>query len=198
MITPEAEHKKYQRMWTEVAGYRSNSPGEGLVKKFLAVADWEDGDSLVDLGCGPGRASLLLQDNGLRVTMLDIAGEALDKSVKVRAGILGMVFIEQNLWDVYLSIHGRFDWLYCCDVLEHIPTEHVDATLNNMRAMTGKGAFLQIALWDDSFGNKIGETLHLTVKPIPWWREKIESRWNIKLCELSDDHRLIVLTGSPK
>lgn len=198
MITPEQEQNKYHRMWTEVPSYRSNSPGEKLVEKFFSIADWKPGDTLIDLGCGPGRASIALADRGFKVTMLDITDDCLDKSVRVTAGSVGIPFIEQNLWDVYLSVHGRFDWLYCCDVLEHIPPEHVDATLNNLQAMTGKGGFLQIALWDDSYGNKIGETLHLTVKPVEWWREKIESRWNIKVCELSEDQRLIVLTGNPK
>lgn len=187
MISVEQERDKYRRMWA-FPGYRHKSPGEELVKMFLRKAQPKPGDTLVDAGCGPGRASLLLAEAGLNVTMLDITSAAPDKKAR------HLPFMEACLWERNPII---FDWVYCCDVLEHIPPEHVDATLDNLAAMGRKGAFLQIAMFAESFGRRIGETLHLTIMPTEWWMKKIYKRWSVKGKHQAADDRLIVLTDSP-
>ena len=176
-------------MWTEVPGYRSTSPGEKLVPTFLEVANWRIGDTLVDLGCGPGRAGLELSKAGFNVTLLDITKHAVDPESR---GVLP--FIESCLWEPTTL---RFDWAYCCDVAEHLPPEWVESSLDNIANIARRGAFLQIALWPETWGNKIGETLHLTIKPGRWWLDEIERRWPIAWQETSYDGRLIVLTGEP-
>lgn len=193
MITAEQEQEKYRRMWTDVLGYRKTSPGERLVPTFLEQADWHKGDTLLDAGCGPGRAGLALRLAGFQVTLLDITEKSVDSESR---GILP--FIQGCLWDVKADLILPFNWVYCCDVLEHIPPEHVDAVLDNLAKLSVNGAFLQIALWEDGWGNKIGETLHLTVRPAEWWLDKILARWSINWQADSGDGRLIVLTGSPR
>lgn len=189
MITAEQERSKYSRMWA-YDGYRSNSPGEHLVSKFLATAPWKRGESLIDLGSGTGRASALLADAGLDVTMFDITGDCTDRLVKKR----NLPFIEGCLWDMPRAL--SFDWAYCCDVLEHMPTERVDACLDAIKAVGRKGAFMQIALFKDGCGARIGETLHLTVKPAAWWTTKLEERWRLILNHSAVD-RLIAF-GVPR
>jgi 2-polyprenyl-3-methyl-5-hydroxy-6-metoxy-1,4-benzoquinol methylase len=186
---PEAQKEIYRRMWVEVPGYRSRSPGELLVPTFLERAWWIPGETLLDAGCGPGRAGMLLKNAGLEVVWLDITERSLDPEVR-GAG----VFIEACLWNVEMP--AGMDWIYCCDVLEHIPPEHVDAVLDFIAATARKGAFLQIALWQEAWGNKIGETLHLTVESAQWWLEKIEKRMTVKWKGDSGDGRLIVLLGA--
>ena len=183
------EREKYRRMWVEIPGYRANSPGEKLVAKFLSIAAWGKGDTLIDCGSGTGRAAKQLSEAGLTVLMLDICREAADVDNR-------LPFVTACLWD--MPFNQRFDWVYCTDVLEHIPTEHVDATLDNLAAMTGYGAFLQIALFPDGFGQRIGQTLHLTVKPADWWLERIQKRWQIKTWEIEEGRYLIALTGEAR
>jgi len=192
MTTTEVERDKYTRMWTKVPGYRSTSPGEQLVPHFLKHAAWERGDTLIDLGCGPGRASVKLAEAGLDITQLDIAAESRDWEVKR----VGLPFIEASLWELPEGL-GTFDWVYCCDVLEHIPPDHVDAALDCMARVTGYGAFMQIALFPEGFGRHIGETLHLTVQPAEWWMERINKRWETSKSDVIAE-RLIVLTGNAK
>lgn len=187
MISVADEQTKYRRMWTEVPGYRSTSPGENLVPMFLEQADWKPSDTLIDLGCGPGRAGLALSKAGLDVSLLDITETSRDSDPAIRK----LPFVEACLWSH--RVWPDFDWAYCCDVLEHIPPERVDGVLRNIAAMIRKGAFLQIALWSDGWGNKIQETLHLTVESAEWWQAKIEAHlgkaryWNTK------DGRLVAL-----
>jgi SAM-dependent methyltransferase len=187
MITPAQEQEKYRKMWTQVPGYRSHSPGEELVSVFLSKAPWAPGDTLVDAGCGPGRAGLRLKKAGLDVVWMDIAEESLDKEVRGKG-----IFIQGCLWE--MEPH-HVDWVYCCDVLEHIPPEHVDAALDFLIGSSRKGTFMQIALWADGWGSKIGETLHLTVEPAEWWIEKITKRADILWRDMSSDNRLILLAG---
>ena len=192
MITAERERRKYERMWTEIPNYRTNSPGEKLVAQFLREAAWNKGDTLIDCGAGTGRASKRLADAGLNVLMVDITRTATDDGID-------LPFFAACLWELPLPVlNQRFDWVYCCDVLEHIPTEHVDETLDGLQAMTGKGAFLQIALFNDGFGQRIGQPLHLTVKPAAWWLEKVEKRWRINSWSVNEGSYFIALTGEAR
>lgn len=187
MSITQQEQDKYRRIW-EVPGYRVKSPGELLVPTFLEHAEWEKGETLIDLGCGSGRAGAALAAAGLNVTLLDITRNALDPSF-----IKGQVpFIQHCLWEPTTL---KFDWAYCCDVAEHLPEEWVDISLDNIIGMARNGTFMQIALWPEGWGAKIGETLHLTVKSASWWIKRIESRAEIKWQNTTEDDRLIVLTG---
>jgi 2-polyprenyl-3-methyl-5-hydroxy-6-metoxy-1,4-benzoquinol methylase len=189
MNTALLEREKYRKIWTQVPDYRCTSPGEKQVATFLKSAQWDKGDTLIDCGAGTGRASKLLSKAGLNVLMLDITPCATDDKID-------LPLVVACLWA--MPFKQRFDWVYCCDVLEHIPTEHVDATLDNLATMTGFGAFLQIALFNDGFGRMIGQTLHLTVKPAAWWLEKIAARWHVKSWTVNDGSYLVAMTGETK
>ncbi len=185
MTLTEIEHNKYCRMWKEVPEYRLWSPGENLVEMFLQSAPWQHGETLIDVGCGMGRAGVALAQAGLNVTLLDITEEALAREAR------HLPFIQACLWE--LKTDGpRYDWTYCCDVLEHIPTEKVGKVLDTIAALAS-GAFLQIALSADICGSYIGETLHLTVKPVEWWLDRISPRWGSVECLNSDNERLVLL-----
>lgn len=185
MHSPESEKQKYEKIWA-VPGYRVNSPGEGLVDRFSAVASR---GSLIDLGCGTGRAGVKLWHLGFDVTLFDLTKTALDKTT-IQSGL---PFIEGSLWGSWLFA-APFDWIYCTDVLEHIPPERIDETLDNMAKLTRRGGFLQIAMFEDGFGSYIGDRLHLTIQSADWWMEKISSRWEVKFFE-SAGGRLIVFLG---
>ncbi len=185
MITTESERLKYRKMWTEVPGYRVRSPGELLVPMFLELASWTPGDTLLDVGSGPGKASIKLQEAGLDVTMLDISKEG---PVPEATGI---PFVEACLWELPLDLE-YFDWIYCCDVLEHIPEYQVDVVLGGLASVMSKGAFFQIAM----FPHKVaGETLHLTLKPADWWKERLTKYYKIGREEVTSDRRLICLAS---
>jgi len=62
----------------------------------------------------------------------------------------------------------HFDYGFCCDVMEHIPTEFTMLVLYRILSSC-KTTWFQIALVPDNCGQLIGETLHLTVRPFTWW-----------------------------
>lgn len=184
-----SEREKYDRMWTLVPNYRHTSPGEKLVPKFLDwLGQWQPGDTVIDAGCGTGRASVALREAGFFPMLIDISDKALDPKVRE----LDIPFARCCLWEMK-DIDIVADWVYCCDVLEHIPTVKVDATLSAIAACARKGAFLQIAMFHEQFGKEIKETLHLTVENEKFWRAHVDQFFVIRNWEDSGDGRIITL-----
>lgn len=165
----EQERDKYQRVWAH-PDYRRWSPGEAIVPVFLERLPWQKEEGLLDLGCGTGRAGKLLHDAGLRVLMIDLCREAVEVS--------DIPFMEACLWELPAGLHPR-EWVFCVDVLEHLPPDYIGSTLDDLAALTIKGGLLKIACFEDGCGAMIGEPLHLTVQPALWWLERIKARWEI-------------------
>ena len=156
------ERDKYAEIWT-FPEYRKFSPGMENVERFMSVMNPVPGSSIIDIGCGEGKAGLEFGRQGLKPWWLDITGAALDPEVDRRK------FIEAPLWGIGTRFSSvRWDYGFCCDVLEHIPTEYTMLCLDRILAACDV-AWLQIALCEDEFGKLIGEPLHLTVRPFDWW-----------------------------
>lgn len=165
------ERDKYTEIWNTVPEYREReaSPGLENVARFLAVMRPYDGSfsahaySVLDIGCGTGFAGLELERHGLQVNYLDITDAGLDPQVDRGR------FIEASLWGDW-SWRNRHGWDYgfCCDVLEHIPTEFTMLCIERMIANC-RQVWLQLSNRPDNFGRLIGEPLHLTVRPFQWW-----------------------------
>jgi SAM-dependent methyltransferase len=157
------ERDKYAEIWS-IEEYRTaESPGEQNVQRFMDVVNPPLGSSLLDIGCGAGRAGLDFVSRGLAVHWMDITDAALDPAID-RAR-----FIESPIWG---SLAGKWDYGFCCDVLEHLPTEYTMAAIDRILAHCSI-AWLQISLRSDEFGKLIGEPLHLTVRPFDWWLLRI-------------------------
>ena len=161
--------------------HREYSPGEHLVDRAINDLEMTTFETVIDFGCGTGRAAKKFQDQGFSIVGVDIAPEALETDVPL---------IQACLWhmpDMYA------DWGFCTDVMEHIPPEKVQPVLKQIRARTKKGVFFQIALTKDSFGDRIGERLHLTIEPMEWWVEQILKHWGyVKGVQTSVNAAIIV------
>jgi hypothetical protein len=73
-----------------------------------------------------------------------------------------------------LSHVGRFDWVYCTDVLEHIPPQFTMLAIDQMLRVAKEGLFLTVSLVPDSFGVWAGKSLHQTVQPFQWWKDSLK------------------------
>ena len=107
--------------------------------------------------------------------MVDFAANCLDEDIKVMLDSQRDVlrFVEADLTepmpDGLKACYG-----VCCDVMEHIQPDTVDAVLTNILS-AAQHVYFQIATEPDQFGAAIGETLHVCVRPFDWWKERIES-----------------------
>lgn len=152
----ERERGKYARMW-ENPDYGNFSPGLQIAP--FARQFMQPGQTLLDLGCGAGKAGQWLSDHGLDVTLMDHVGAQVESDLP---------FIEGCIWEFMPNV----DWIFCADVMEHLPPEKVD-TVMELMASHARQVFLQIHCAEDHFGETIGERLHLTVEKPDWWRSRL-------------------------
>jgi len=160
------EKDRYEELINGMPEYLENSPGAHHAELFMEMSGAQPGDSVLDAGCCSGKGGVALSELGLDVTLQDIT------PVGLRDQALELPFIEGSVWETCTP--SVFDWVYCTDVMEHIPTEFVMLTLDRLCRRALKGAFFTISLQPDQFGVYIGEPLHLTVQPYVWWRERLK------------------------
>lgn len=167
------EQVKYEKLWQKDI-YRQVSPGEQWATQFLEIARPETNSDCIDFGCGTGRGALSLALFGaMKVTMLDFTPNCLDEDV-ANATVSQPERLKFKVQDLTQPIKDSAAYGYCCDVMEHIPTTEVSKVLHNILGSAEK-VFFGISTVDDVMGKLIGETLHLTVKPMEWWIEQIKA-----------------------
>jgi hypothetical protein len=160
----EAERAKYAELWSSVPDYRAYSPGVENVQRFMDVMEPREGSTILDIGCGTGVAGLMFGKLGLKPRWLDITDAGLHAEVPKKN------FTQAPLWSEWF---GSYDYGFCCDVMEHIPTEYTMMVVDRIMQSCDITWF-QISLVPDQFGAVIGQPLHLTVKPFKWWLERLK------------------------
>lgn len=155
-----SERDKYRLLWRSEV-YREGSPGERGVPLFLHVMKAPPGMSVIDFGCGTGRASLSMAEAGLKPILIDFADNCRDEEA------IDLPFIE---WDLTKPIPATAPLGFCADVMEHIPTDDVETVIGNIMN-AAEAVWFQISTRDECFGSVIGTVLHNTVQPHGWWRD---------------------------
>ncbi len=161
------EQAKYEKVWSHWQ-YRVEAPGQHLVGDAIQKLEMQPGQSVIDFGCGTGRASKALQDAGFKVAAVDHADNCLDPGIEVS-------FTQVCLWE---PLELKADYGFCTDVMEHIPPEYVESVLETISSCVG-AAYFQIATRPDVMGAKLlGEPLHLTVQDRHWWSLVLLHYWD--------------------
>jgi hypothetical protein len=167
----DRERAKYEEIWSR-ENYGEFAPGE----HFVDLAIWElgikPGDSVIDYGCGSGKAATMFQRHGMNTTGIDFAMNC------VHPGAEFSVFLVACLWELP---DVQADWAYCTDVMEHIPSEKVNDVLRGIAKRTRKGAFFNIATRDDVMGGMIGKRLHMTVLTAEAWLDLLSQYWSVEM-----------------
>lgn len=168
------EREKYAEVWRH-DDYRVTSPGDREKERAWDAMGCQPGESLIDYGSGTGRATLWFAKKGLNAVGVDHVAAANESAP---------IVFEACLWSLPSALQPS-DYTFCCDVMEHIPPERVDAVLDQIARRTKKGGWFRIATRPDGFGPKLlGEPLHLTVQPASWWEKKL-GQWfeNVELVQ---------------
>jgi len=166
MLSPilARETDKYDSIWQIEDYHNSTSPGAEMVDMFIDIAQPPPHSLILDIGAGAGAGSRVLKDKGFTVHGFDLMDTGWrQEDIPLHIG---------TVWKAPLNVPGMFNYGYCCDVMEHIPTEFTALAVSNMLAKCGR-VFFTISFYPDNFGQRIGQPLHLTVKEFTWWRDML-------------------------
>lgn len=165
----DSERDKYLRVWAD-RSYGTQTDGLPAVSSAFRGMGCQPGETLIDWGCGTGRAAKNFRDMGLRVTGFDIAHNCLAEGVDVPL-VVGCI------WEPPRDLAA--DYGFCTDVLEHVPPDYLDQALDTLYWRAEKATFIQIDTVLDISGPAMDppEVLHLSVYDRWWWEDELAARW---------------------
>lgn len=162
-----AETDTYNDVWNGLDHYGDLAPGEQWADAFVLMTGTTMRGSVLDAGCGSGKGALALAARGFTVTLCDLTDAGLIDDAR------RLPFIDACLWSDLRRVCGFRDWVYCCDVMEHLPPEFTMLAIARMLGVARRGVFLSITFVPDHFGQILGKPLHQTVQPFTWWRDRL-------------------------
>jgi hypothetical protein len=175
----ETERATYTDVWSSVEGYASKSPGELYLPLFLQMVNLEPNArrhvTVLDAGTGSGKGAIALTDAGFLVRTCDVTDAGLVPEART------IPYADACLWHDLSHVTRAFghpnrtkaDYVYCTDVLEHVPPQFTLLAIDQMLRVTSRALFLSVSLIPDSFGVWVGTSLHQTVQPFVWWRDAL-------------------------
>ena len=117
--------------------------------------------SILDYGCG---SSTLLDDIGCQDTE------------KVR--------YDPGVQRYSIKPKGKFDLIFCTDVLEHVPEEGLDAILTEIKQLSATGMVVfTISPKPAAQILPNGQNAHCTIHPPEWWKDKLEEYFDVVMLE---------------
>lgn len=160
-----------------IDAYAEHSPGEHCADLFVDMTGLRQQYertryTVLDAGTGSGKGAIALQALGFHVRACDFVDGRIEQAQEIPFHLI------TTLWDalrpqVGYVRGGQFDYVYCTDVLEHIPPEFTMLTIQRLLDVTRHGLFLSISLAPDVFGAWVGRPLHRTVESYVWWRDHL-------------------------
>lgn len=169
-----AERDLYETVWS-LPGYADHAPGEGYAALFVSMvkehgfkqSGWRS-VSVLDAGCGSGKGTLALLAAGFDDVMAcDLTRDGLVPEAQA------IPFVEVSLWRDLVAACGRHTWVYCTDVLEHLPPQMAALVVYRLLQCCRSGVFLSISLVPDVYGRWVGRPLHQTVMPYRTWLDTL-------------------------
>ena len=152
----------YARRCCDTTGYWRE------IAEFM-VATSKRSDELLDIGCGHGDSTKLICSLGHKCTGVDISLIALTSKCELGHEydkyIPDCNFTEAPIWDMPFA-DDQFDYTFSFDVMEHLVTETVVASIKEIYRITRTKTYHCIS----EIPSTVNKGIHKTVKPITWWR----------------------------
>lgn len=159
----------YSLAWN-MGGYGEFSPGERYAEIFSELVPRPA--TVLDAGCGSGKGAAALLTKGFQVEACDLTLDGLEvEDLPSRILLWDKVCLWHDLTRIWEP--ERFDWAYCCDVMEHIEPQFTMLVVQNLLNIVQRGVFFSISLVPDQFGYFAGEPLHKTVRDFGWWKASL-------------------------
>ncbi len=120
-----------------------------LRQKFLELL--EEGDTILDLGCGSGRDSLAFYDLGYDVTALD-GSEEMCKLAEIHTGLEVLQIAYENM-----EFDEVFDGIWGYDAFIHVPGRELEGLLEKVTEALCRGGVLFLSFREGDFEGFQGE-----------------------------------------
>ena len=130
----------WELAWRE-GRWEETSPPLPEVVEFAQDLKREGAKTILDLGCGAGRHSILLGKQGFQVVALDISETALktlDGRLKT-GSVDNVALVKHEMWDLPF-IDGYFDGIVCTNVLHHGRIVEIKRSAGEIRRVMREGA----------------------------------------------------------
>lgn len=163
----------YDEVYETIPGYGDVNHG-GRMQRYV-VKELKP-KSVLDVGCGKGVFCQYLAKNGILTYGLDVSAP-LPKTNNV-------TWFKHDLKSIPLM---TVEWVTAFDVLEHIPEKDLEKVFKEFDRVARKGFIFSIC-FRDSIYKVQGQSLHPTVKPVQWWKDKLSSLGNVTTLEEYDTY----------
>ncbi len=135
-----SEQERFEAYWDN-PGSRNSSLGERRVTDACESLHLVSGDTVIDYGCGTGRAALKFMDRGIDVIGIDIAANCLDPAVSIP-------LVKASLWDLPESLSSS-GYAFCANVLDVVPEVKVGDVVAAIESRTDHAAFFSLPVSRD-------------------------------------------------
>ncbi len=144
-----AHHNDYQRAYFERSDHRTLKPTGSLylrrhVEAMVRFTGIRPGDRVLEVGCGMGRYTLLLAEQGIAIEGLDLSPQLLDKMQEHNTNGYDIPLHGFDLLECPPEMHGQFDAVIGFFVLHHV--HDLDRCFSAARDLVrpgGRVAFLE-------------------------------------------------------
>lgn len=129
---------------------------------------------ILELGCAKGFILFEFMKLGMGVRGIDKSAYAIENAVdEIKPFLLCQSAIDLPFSD------NEFDFVYSKEMLPHLNEQEIDLALSEIiRVASGNDIFLEIQVSSDNNSAELikkWDCTHQTIKPVEWWREKLNS-----------------------
>jgi 2-polyprenyl-3-methyl-5-hydroxy-6-metoxy-1,4-benzoquinol methylase len=107
-----------------------------LIQKYFSV-----GGETADIGCGNGRDSNWLVQNGFKVTGFDASNDL----IKLASGIYPLVKFEQAFLPALSNVEKKFDNVLCETVIMHLSKAQITESIQSFKRILKAGGVLYLS-----------------------------------------------------
>lgn len=153
VLISEPYRKLNAQLHTQLYAFGASSAR--WVERVANMIETEGHQSVLDYGCGKGLLAKGLAERGHKIAEFDPAIPGKEETPEPA------------------------DLVVCTDVLEHIEPVHINAVLRELKRLTNRKLFVNVACKEALMRLPDGRSTHLIVKPAEWWKEKLAKHFRV-------------------